>query len=77
MAGEHFDAVSDASQQPPQEGDAPRAFVGIHFTCCDVYTRIYIDADRLAYTGNCPRCAKPIHIGVGPGGTSSRFFTAQ
>ena len=77
MIGEHFDAVSDPSQQPPPEGSERRAFVGIHFTCCDVYTRVYIDRDRSAYTGNCPRCAKPIHIAVGAGGTNSRFFTAR
>lgn len=53
-----------------------RNFVGIHFACCDVYSRIYLAADRAAYQGNCPRCAKPVLIRVGPGGTDSRFFTA-
>jgi hypothetical protein len=25
----------------------------------------------------CPRCGKPIHVKIGQGGTSSRFFNAQ
>jgi len=77
MAGEHFDAASDIPQQPPQEGGSRRTYVGIHFTCCDVYSRVYINRDRSAYLGNCPKCAKQVRIGIGPGGTSSRFFTVQ
>ena len=77
MAGEHFDASSDPPREPPQEGGSERKFVGIHFACCEVYSRVYINRDRTAYLGNCPKCAKQIRIAIGPGGTNSRFFTAQ
>jgi hypothetical protein len=52
-------------------------FLGVHFACCDVYSRVYKNRTGAAYVGHCPRCAKRIEFGIGPGGTSSRFFTAQ
>jgi len=77
MAGENLDLSSDGfPTSESSESRTPRRFVGIHFACCDVYSRIYLAADRTAYRGNCPRCAKPVQIRVGPGGTNSRFFTA-
>ena len=77
MAGENLDLSSDGFPYPvASEGRTARRFVGIHFACCDVYCRIYLAADQAAYRGNCPRCAKPVTIRVGPGGTNSRFFTA-
>ena len=77
MAGENLDLSSDDGPSPDaSEGRPGRRFVGIHFTCCEVYSRIYLSLDKSAYQGNCPRCAKPVRIRVGPGGTDSRFFTA-
>jgi hypothetical protein len=82
MPGEHLDLSSDG---PSTGGDASsldsssnagRRFVGVKFTCCDVYTRVYINRDETAYEGRCPRCGKPVRLGIGPGGTDSRFFTA-
>jgi hypothetical protein len=84
MPGEHLDLSSD----PPPNSErcrqaAPRNprsaghhFVGIHFVCCDVYSRIYPNRDATAYEGNCPKCAKPVRIRIDPGGTDARFFTA-
>ncbi|TWT86761.1 hypothetical protein Mal64_35910 [Pseudobythopirellula maris] len=57
------------------EGQNP--FVGVHFTCCDIYARVYRNHKQDAYAGNCPKCAKPIRLKIGAGGTSSRFFTAS
>ena len=57
-------------------GEATR-FLGVHFACCDVYSRVYKNRMGTAYVGHCPRCAKRIEFAIGPGGTSSRFFTAE
>ena len=79
MVGEHLDLTNDP------HGDRPRAnvgaadarrFVGVHFICCDVYTRVYVNRDETAYEGNCPKCVKKVRLAIGPGGTDARFFTA-
>ncbi|MFQ5412154.1 MAG: hypothetical protein ACE5EC_07640 [Phycisphaerae bacterium] len=54
-----------------------RPWVGIHFECCDVYDRIYRDADSPAYVGRCPRCGRPITIRVDPEGVDSRILRAR
>jgi len=54
-----------------------RPWVGIRFNCCDVYVRIYRNAEGTAYTGRCPKCLRPVRLRVGAGGTSSRFFNAE
>jgi len=54
----------------------PRRFLGIQFDCCGVYARVYANQDGTTYEGCCPRCFKPVHIGIGSGGTDCRFFTA-
>jgi hypothetical protein len=74
MPGERLDLVSEAPQAASDS--AARPFVGIHFACCDVYTRVYINRDSTAYVGHCPRCARAVRLRIGPGGTSERFFTA-
>lgn len=74
MAGENLDLSSDPPE--PDRLPAARSFVGIHFVCCDVYSRIYINRDSTAYEGYCPKCSKRVRLRIGPGGTDSRFFTA-
>ena len=78
MSGEHLDLSSEPS--PGGNGNSPataaRRFVGVHFVCCDVYSRVYVNRDQTAYEGNCPRCAKRVRLKIGPGDTNSRFFTA-
>lgn len=54
----------------------PRPYIGMHFRCCNVYTRIYINRAGTAYVGCCPRCGAKAEVKVGPGGSSSRFWTA-
>jgi hypothetical protein len=80
MIGENLDLTSGGDERPGKSFPKPIAkqpFVGVHFKCCDVYTRIYINRDATAYVGYCPRCAKKIELTIGPDGTDARFFEAS
>lgn len=67
----------DSRRDYGQSDKATRPFVGVQFECCSIYARVYKNAAGTAYVGNCPRCAKKIELKIGPGGSSSRFFTAN
>ncbi len=67
----------DSQRNYGQEDKSVRPFVGVQFECCSIYARIYQNAAGTAYAGNCPRCAKKIELKIGPGGSNSRFFTAN
>jgi hypothetical protein len=79
MPGDHLDLTSG-----PEHSDhalreqilAGRRYVGIHFACCVLYSRVDVNRDETAYVGHCPRCSRRITLKIGPGGTESRFFTA-
>ena len=79
MPGEHLDLSSGEpfGGRSDTKSQTSRKFVGVHFACCDVYTRVYVNRDATAYEGNCPKCAKRVRLPIGPGGTDSRFFTAR
>lgn len=53
-----------------------KKFLGVIFSCCNVYNRIYINRDETAYAGRCPKCMKNVNVKIGSGGTSTRFFEA-
>jgi hypothetical protein len=55
----------------------PRPYIGLMFRCCNVYTRIYLNKEGTLYAGSCPKCGKHVEIKVGPGGSKSRFWTAE
>jgi hypothetical protein len=76
MVGEHLDLTDGGGPREPTGQAGGRRFVGVHFVCCDVYARVYINRDTTAYEGNCPRCAKRVRLRIGPGGTDARFFKA-
>ena len=62
--------------EPDTLSEASR-FLGVHFACCDAYSRVYANRAGTAYVGHCPRCAKRVQFAIGPGGTEARFFVAQ
>ena len=44
-----------------EENKGPRGkkpFIGIHFKCCNIYSRIYLNAKGDAFVGWCPKCTK-------------------
>ncbi|MCO6047530.1 hypothetical protein NG895_26805 [Aeoliella sp. ICT_H6.2] len=76
MRGENLDLSSEGPRRLPAAPGA-RRFVGVHFACCDVYQRIYVNREQTAYVGHCPRCARRIRFEIGPGGTDTRMFQAS
>ena len=60
----------------PNNQTGPRRWLGIHFTCCNAYARIYRHPTRPRYEGRCPRCNAALSVPIGNGGTSERFFQA-
>lgn len=79
MKGRQLDLSSEAPA-PPGTGEAAaeqRSFLGVRFDCCGIYARVYKNAAGDAYEGRCPKCAQPVRFDVGPGGTSSRFFSVS
>ena len=78
MKGKYIDLSSDIHRETEGASNlAGRRYIGVQFDCCDVYVRVYVNRDETAYVGNCPKCARQVHIRIGPGGTSKRFFVAR
>ena len=41
--------------------------MGVHFACCHVYTRVYINRSQTAYVGRCPRCGRQARLRIRSG----------
>ncbi len=54
-----------------------KKYLGILFDCCNVYRRIYVNKEKNAYEGRCPRCQREVRVLIGAEGTSTRFFNAK
>lgn len=78
MPGESIDLSSDPNPQPVGDPSGPtkREFLGIQFSCCSVYVRIYKNREGTHYEGNCPKCYRSVRFAIGSGGSDSRFYTA-
>ena len=72
MSGENLDISSDpatsATPGPEAAKATPRPFIGIQFACCQVYARVYRNAEGTAYQGCCPRCGRRVEAKIGPDG---------
>lgn len=53
-----------------------KPFIGVHFSCCNIYQHINLNAAGTAFVGWCPKCAGKVEVKVSPTGSKSRFFTA-
>ena len=58
------------------DNPSTKDFVGVMFTCCNVYGRVYKNKEGTAYVGRCPKCLRPVRLKIGEGGVDSRFFYA-
>lgn len=54
-----------------------RPYIGMHFKCCNVYVRIYLNTQGTAYVGHCPKCTAKTKIKVSPVGKSDRFWSSE
>ena len=68
--------MSETAPQASQPEMGRNKFLGVHFRCCNIYRRVYRNRNGTGYEGRCPRCGKQVHIPIGEGGVSNRFFEA-
>lgn len=60
----------------PARSEPGRRYLGVQFTKCRAYGRLYLNDDGTAYLGRCPRCGAPVRVPIGAQGTAQRFFVA-
>jgi len=69
---DQYDAQPAANRSSRASGDRP--WIGVHFTCSNMYIRVPKNRDKSGYTARCPRCGKCMRFRVGSAGTAERFF---
>ncbi len=75
--GRYLDLLAENAEKCSNSAAPAKPFLGVHFACCGVYARVVANAEKTAYLGHCPRCARRVRFEIGPGGSDSRFFTVQ
>jgi len=79
MNGEQYDSrsVPNDSSESRKERSPKKKYLGVYFSCCRAYARIYANRNGTQYVGHCPKCAGRVRFNIGPQGTDQRFFTAK
>jgi len=54
-----------------------KPFLGVRYANCQTYGRLYMNDEKSAYVGSCPRCGKRYQVLIGAKGTDSRMFIAS
>ena len=54
-----------------------KPFLGVRYVNCQTYGRLYLNDEKKAYVGCCPRCGKRYQVLIGHKGTNSRMFIAS
>ncbi len=67
----------DGGDESEDTGPAGRPYISVHFACCKTFARIYLNKERTAYVGWCPRCARKVIARIDPNGSTDRVFVAQ
>ena len=52
-------------------------FVGIIYSCCKIYGRVYLPPGKAVVFGFCPKCGARTEIHQSPTGSTNLFFTAR
>lgn len=55
-------------------GRVPKPFLGVYFSRCKIYGRLYPGRDDLYFVGNCPRCGFPVKIKRGKEGVKAHIL---
>ena len=66
----------DPPEPTGSAGSSKKPFISVQFECCNVYQRVYRNADGTAYVGWCPRCSRKVVARISPDGVDTRFFRA-
>jgi len=53
-----------------------RSYIGVHYECCQVYSRVYLKQEQKKQISHCPKCGNAFHIKFSENGTDSPFWLA-